>query len=1090
MSAADDLLHPHRARPVLRAGVERVAHTSVRGEPYVMLRSPDPTARAHYLRLTAAEAELTLLMDGSRSVNQLIAEYTRTTGRLASEQVVRVIADLAANRMLDGDPPAPAPARSLGARLLAVLGGRRIAVADIDGAATLAYRGLGWLLRKPAVLAQAVVAVLGVVLFAWAWSTGVHPLFRTGGSYGTGLLILLLLHVFALAVHELGHALAAKHAGREVPAGGVLLYFGIPSVFVDTTDAWLAGRRARLTVTAAGPAATLVLAGAAQLVGLVLPPVAPVAFALAFVCYFQTLINLCPLLPLDGHYLLADWLEIPGLRVRGLAWLSARVRGRATPWRELDGDGRLVALYGLAGLGHLVITANLAVRLWRDRASGLALGLWDDGPGGKLLLLVALGALTAPLLYAVGRWVARLLRRRAGARRAAGEVSRRLTALRRTILAGLPEGTLAGLAGHAVWRVPAAGEVVAVAGRVPAGVLVVVAGVAEARAPGDVAGTVRQRIGAGGIIGLAPALRGTSSPLTWYVGRETELLAIPASAVVAAMSPPIPDPGATERGEAELLFADTPALEWLPEEDRLGLAAAATPTFLNPGQPVTLTPDRDAVVIASGEVTLPDGRGLRRGTLIGPLGDGAETEVGVARTPVRLWTLAAQAGSPLLVSSVLGAGLPDAHGAVPPVRVFAGAGVIAATGAAPADGPHPTDAYPPLAAPPGPPPAPARDRDRGFQRGLWWLVTPVLVTALVLCGSQALPAAAWSELPDDRLLLTAEKGAVDAVVGGAPRRLDAGDRAYLAAGDRVTAADRATATFTYRGGATTQLCAGGELVVGALGGERAAGPRAELELAQGTLIADTAATSTAYPALSLTVRGSAGLLTNAGAARYAVSADRTAVVRGGVLRDGAPLATSAGEVACDAETGFPTETPPTLPPTFAPTATATPTTSPSASPSPTPSATPSPTPSPTSAPTTPPSRPTTGPTKPQPDKVAPRITGLSASPDAIDQGPPPAEACKPPERIMADTATVTVSAADATDGAGALAVTVGWSTSAAAGEVTLTRDGGRWTGSFKVGYADGHKTGGKIAISATVTDKAGNTGRSGTSISLNPCKPT
>ena len=71
----------------------------------------------------------------------------------------------------------------------------------------------------------------------------------------------------ALACHELGHALATKHAGRQVPAAGFLVYFGIPSVFVDTTDVWMAGRRARMLTTAAGPAAGLVLAGAAQLVG-------------------------------------------------------------------------------------------------------------------------------------------------------------------------------------------------------------------------------------------------------------------------------------------------------------------------------------------------------------------------------------------------------------------------------------------------------------------------------------------------------------------------------------------------------------------------------------------------------------------------------------------------------------------------------------------------------------------------------------------------------------------------------------------------------------------------------------------------------
>ena len=88
---------------------------------------------------------------------------------------------------------------------------------------------------------------------------------------------------------------------------------------VDTTDAWMAGRRARMLVTAAGPATGLVLAGSMQLVALAVPALGPLAFKLAFAWYLNVLFNLNPLLALDGYYLLMDWLEIPNLRGRGLA---------------------------------------------------------------------------------------------------------------------------------------------------------------------------------------------------------------------------------------------------------------------------------------------------------------------------------------------------------------------------------------------------------------------------------------------------------------------------------------------------------------------------------------------------------------------------------------------------------------------------------------------------------------------------------------------------------------------------------------------------------------------------------------------------
>ena len=134
-----------------------------------------------------------------------------------------------------------------GGGLLAFARGRRMVLANIDrvGPASL-YRAGGRLLftRAGAALMADRVAVAGL---------GAVRLARGGGAAGglpdrrvlrVGAAVLLLaLNVVALACHELGHALATKHAGRRVPAAGFLVYFGIPSVFVDTTDVWMAGRR-------------------------------------------------------------------------------------------------------------------------------------------------------------------------------------------------------------------------------------------------------------------------------------------------------------------------------------------------------------------------------------------------------------------------------------------------------------------------------------------------------------------------------------------------------------------------------------------------------------------------------------------------------------------------------------------------------------------------------------------------------------------------------------------------------------------------------------------------------------------------------
>ena len=63
-----------------RAGVEEANLVSVRGVAYTMLRSPDPR-NACYLRLAPEEVELAHLMDGTRTLARLVAEFARLTGR-------------------------------------------------------------------------------------------------------------------------------------------------------------------------------------------------------------------------------------------------------------------------------------------------------------------------------------------------------------------------------------------------------------------------------------------------------------------------------------------------------------------------------------------------------------------------------------------------------------------------------------------------------------------------------------------------------------------------------------------------------------------------------------------------------------------------------------------------------------------------------------------------------------------------------------------------------------------------------------------------------------------------------------------------
>jgi len=907
--AVIDRLNPARARPVLRVGVEAVQLTSVRGAEYVMLRSPDDGGRACYLRLTPDEWQLAQMMDGGCTVARLVAEFARLAGRLAPDQVRRVVADLAGNRMLEELPVdafrpllqiqrRPLPVR-MGSGLLAAARGRRMLVVDIDRLVTGLYRAGGRLFfGRVATILLGLIAVVGLGLFVATWWRGSQAVFLTGGSYVLGAVVLLLLNVLALASHELGHALATKHSGREVPSAGLLVYFGIPSVFVDTTDVWMAGRRARMLATAAGPVTGLVLAGSTQLIALAVPALGPLVFKLAFAWYLNALFNLNPFLALDGYYLLMDWLEIPNLRARGLAWVSGRLRGRPPRWSSLDREGRLIALYGVLAVLWLAVAVNLVYRIWADRVAGLATGLWHNGAGARLLLVLVVLALFAPLVYLatarLGKWWRRY-REHAAEREREADAPRRLAALRASELGGLSEPALAGLAARARWLHPPTGRQLIAAGGSQSAVFVVVEGALQARKPGDPGGTIRQHVGPGGVVGLVNALTGRSTVLDWHTAGTT-LLSLP-TATVATVVGPLPGPPPKDRAEAETLFADTPALAELAGDARLALIAAAHPVDLEPGAPVLLPGPTHAVVVESGVIAMPDGLELRRGTLVGPVGDGNPGMVAQARTPVRLWVIPDASDLPPLVGAAGG-------------RRTSGSGPAAHGRTAPTAGVHPTGTYPPLAAPPGPPDGTEDpDVDRRFERRMWWLVLLLLLLALLLTAANFAPGPAWAEMPTDRALLTADRGRLVAVIDGRNVTIEAGQRRYVAEHTRIEVAERSTGRLTFQGGSAALLCAGSRTEVGQLYTDagRHRDPHAALAVDSGRMLADTTSTSGAYRPLALVVNRSLGDVTNDGVAWFAVDPGAITVSTGLVSVGGTPSAPTRAELNCG--DGVPVEPP-------------------------------------------------------------------------------------------------------------------------------------------------------------------------------------
>ena len=193
-----------------------------------------------------------------------------------------------------------------------------------------------WLFSRAAACAL-VAALAAFYLIGRQW-TQFRDTFAVMFTLEGGLTTLAALGL-SKAVHELGHAYAARHFGLRVPAMGVALMCFMPVLWTDTSEAWkLPRRRDRLLIGVAGVASELALATLAAWLWLILPPggLKTGAFLLTSSAWIVTLaININPFMRYDGYYLLSDYWNVPGLQTCSFAlakwWLREQLFGYGRP---------------------------------------------------------------------------------------------------------------------------------------------------------------------------------------------------------------------------------------------------------------------------------------------------------------------------------------------------------------------------------------------------------------------------------------------------------------------------------------------------------------------------------------------------------------------------------------------------------------------------------------------------------------------------------------------------------------------------------------------------------------------------------------
>lgn len=442
-----------RFTPLLIGDIERADLTHRDGRPYTMIKNPRGDRGAGtYLRLEADDVALLELMDGTRTVAEILLAHLERRGVLAVDRLARLTAALAANGFFGEERPRIyerlARRRAMRDPLVrASLWLRRLITWDIarwrnaDIAVERVYRWGGRLAFTPVGAAvTGLICAAGIVAWISEVRAGRHALVTVDGSFVLGILALIGLQVLSISVHEAGHALAIRHHGRRVRQLGLAVYYVFPCVYVDATDMSMSGRRARVVVALAGPIGGLTVGAlcafvAATDAGLV----GGLAFKAASLFLFQFALNLMPILDLDGYQVLSDVLDAPMLRQRAIAFARGSVV-RKLRRRERWSRGEIgLALYGVFAIVTSLLMILFSLALWQSRVAIAARELFGLGPVGfailAALVVVFIGPLVLALALRIVGWG------RAAARTAAARARRAEHALlveRARALAGVP----------------------------------------------------------------------------------------------------------------------------------------------------------------------------------------------------------------------------------------------------------------------------------------------------------------------------------------------------------------------------------------------------------------------------------------------------------------------------------------------------------------------------------------------------------------------------------------------------------------------------------------------------------------------------
>ena len=313
------------------------------GRPVVVAKKPGTEL---VFRFQPIEWQLVQLFDGIRTYAELAGQFQKDTGTVVSEEEVQELAS-----SLQSDTPllykTPLERNIALQQELRTERGRRKRAKTLDFSDIVikvwhnADGYITWLHPRVRFLFTpwfVAVSIAMFVLMGWMWWDRIGEVWSDSFAFynfsqksGSDLIELWVLFAALAAIHETAHGLTGKHFGATVERMGfTLMYFG-PSFFCDVSQVWvIGGKWARIATAISGMWSDLLVCFLATVVwwgtatGM---PIHDFAYKIMMVTGIGvSLLNLNPLIKLDGYLIFSELVAEPALKETATAYLSGLFR--------------------------------------------------------------------------------------------------------------------------------------------------------------------------------------------------------------------------------------------------------------------------------------------------------------------------------------------------------------------------------------------------------------------------------------------------------------------------------------------------------------------------------------------------------------------------------------------------------------------------------------------------------------------------------------------------------------------------------------------------------------------------------------------